>query len=520
MNHFEEDLGASVSATASFSAADVGARVARRRRHRRVVTVLGAALALAVVAGSAYVALSGDDGPDLEAVDDPPTTGSTLPDQPGELRPVAEDPVGADGATGALTDLHVETTDTFGFVECDSLGEPGPPDDARAAELEAVIESLRGAGLHDQPFVVSSGGPQSIWGVPSIGLSSRYEPSLRWIADRVDAGDVCVEFPQFGLRNLPPELAEVSLDAGGTADGVVAVVAVGCEPKGEWVAPFIRDRDGSVEVGIAIGRGQLVFTDDCPVPTVHMFDVSGEAPVSVADRPGTLEFPDGAVAPGDTAAFTFDPVNVVSGTTIGDDLIAQHVDDPTVQFQVSDLFGGSPVAGAVGEVATDQWPVTGAGRISVPDGVPAGTYHVRLIASPELNGVLEVGGEAGAGGDAASSMPDSGWFVPDLDGDGERDVVDGRNGQVLLVSSDGVTPLVDPGGVAISVPIEGDEVFTCDSSASSIYVEWDDEIGDELARRGMLLDVADGVASWLPSTSFFHTDWELPAVGRGCEPFA
>ncbi|MEZ5246756.1 MAG: hypothetical protein R2707_16795 [Acidimicrobiales bacterium] len=518
MNDFDDRIASSVAATASFDAADVADRVARRRRRRRAVGAAAVAL-VAVIGVGAAVALTGDDEPDVEAVDDPPSTTSSVPDAPVELVPAVEDPVGADGVTATMSDFHVETTETFGFVECGVNGEPGPPTGERAAELEAVIENLRDAGLHDQPFVGSSGGPQSIWGVPSVGLSSRYEPTLRWLADRVDPADVCLEFPAFGLRNLPPELAEVEVEL---VDGRVVVRAVGCEPKGEWVEPFIRQDDDTAALGIAVGRGQTEFTDDCPAPTTYEFDAAGAGDPEIAAEPGTLFFDD-PVGIGTTADFTFDPVNVASESTMGDDVIFQHADDPTVQFQVSDVFSTTPVAGTVGEVATDQWPVTGAGTIVVPEGVPAGTYFARLVANPELNGTLEVTGPVDEGdGDGESSMgPEWGWLIPDLDGDGADDVVDGRNGQVFLTFLDGVAPLEDPRGDLVSVPVDGDHVFTCNPDGD-LYDQWDAPIDDErFSRRLTALRVVDAVAEWVPSPSFVFEIGEapLPPRGQGCETF-
>lgn len=512
MNDFDERLTSSVAATASFDAADVARRVARRRRRRAVGA---AAVALVAVVGvGAAIALTGDDGPDVQAVDDPPTTTSAAPDVPAVLVPVPEDPVGADGVTGTMSDLHVETTDTFGFVECGTDGEPGPPTGERAAELEAVIEDLRATGLHDQPFVGSSGGAQSIWGVPSVGISSRYEPTLQWLADRVDAADVCIEFPEFGLRNLPPELAEVEVESG---DGRVIVRAIGCEPKGEWVAPFIGGRtEGPLELGIATGRGLLVVEEDCPAPVSYEAEVSDERAPVAATEPGTLFF-DSPVGVGTTAEFTFDPVNVASESTMGDDVIFQSADDPTVQFQVSDVFSDDPVAGAVGEVATDQWPIAGGGAVVVPESVPAGTYFVRFIANPELNGTLEVTGPVGDGVEGASG-PDWGWLVPDLDGDGADDVVDGATGQLRLTT---LGVLSDGAGGPVTVPIDGDHVFTCNPDGD-LYEQWDAPIDDErFSRRLAALRVVDGVGEWVPSPSFFFAVGEaaLPPRGQGCEPF-
>ncbi len=519
MNDFDDRLASSVAAAASFDVADVADRVARRRRRRRAVGA--AAMGLVAVAGvGAAVVWLGDDGPDVAAVDDSPTTTAAVsddPDAPAELVAVAEDPVGADGATGAMSDFHVETPDTFGFVECGANGEPGPPTGERAAELEAVIEDLRDAGLHDQPFIGSSGGPGSIWGVPSVGLSSRYEPTLRWLADRVDPDDVCLEFPAFGLRNLPPELAEVDVES---VDGRVVVRAVGCEPKGEWVAPFIRQEDDTVALGIAVGQGQTEFTDDCPAPTTYEFTVAGAGGPGIAAEPGTLYFA-GPVGVGTTAELTFDPVNAASGATMGDDLIVQLADDPTVQFQVSDVFSDGPVAGAVGEVATDQWPVTGTGTLLVPEGVPAGTYFVRFIANPELNGTLEVTGPVGDGGDGLEgTAPDWGWTVPDLDGDGVEEQVDGVTGQLRLTALGGEV-LVDPFGAAVTVPVDGDHVFTCNPDGR-LFEQWDAPIDQErFSRRLAELRVVSGSGEWVPSPSFVFGAGQapLPPRGQGCEPF-
>ena len=516
MNDFDERLTSSVAATASFGAADVARRVARRRRRRRAVGAAAVAL-VAVVGVGTPVALTGDDGPDVQAVDDPPSTTSAAPDVPAVLVPVPEDPFGADGVTGTMSDLHVETTETFGFVECGTDGEPGPPTGERAAELEAVIEDLRATGLHDQPFVGSSGGAQSIWGVPSVGLSSRYQPTLQWLADRVDAADVCLEVPEFGVRNRPPALAPVSVAA--SFNGVT-VTAEGCEPKGEWIEPFIRRIGERAELGIAVGQGAQEAIENCPVPTTYSFPVTGEAAPTIATEPGTLFF-DSPVGVGTTAEFTFDPVNVASESTMGDDVIFQHADDPAVQFQVSDVFSDDPVAGAVGELATDRWPVTGTGTLVVPESVPAGTYFVRFIANPELNGTVEVTGPVGGGdgGGGESSMdPDWGWLVPDLDGDGADDVVDGATGQLRLTT---LGVLSDGAGRPVTVPIDGDHVFTCNPDGD-LYEQWDAPIDDErFSRRLTVLRVVDAVAEWVPSPSFVFEIGEaaLPPRGQGCETF-
>ena len=514
MNDFDERLTSSVAATASFDAADVARRVARRRRRRRAIGAAAVAL-VAVVGVGAAVALTGDDGPDVQAVDDPPTTTSAAPDVPAVLVPVPEDPVGADGVTGTMSDLHVETTETFGFVECGADGEPGPPTGERATELEALIDDLRDAGLHDQPFVVSSGGPQSIWGVPTVGLSSRYQPTLQWLADRVDAADVCLEVPEFGVRNRPPALAPVAVSVAASFNGVT-VTAEGCQPKGEWIEPFIRRIGERAELGIAVGQGAQEAIENCPVPTTYSFPVTGEAAPTIATEPGTLFF-DGPVGVGITADFTFDPVNVASESTMGDDVIAQLATDPTVQFQVSDVFSDDPLAGAVGEVATDQWPITGRGTVVVPESVPAGTYFVRFVANPELNGTLEVTGPADERGES-SMGPDWGWLVPDLDGDAIDDVVDGATGQLRLTT---LGVLSDGAGGPVTVPMDGDHVFTCNPDGD-LYEQWDAPIDDErFSRRLAALRVVDGVGEWGPSPSFVFEAGEapLPPRGQGCEPF-
>jgi len=398
MSELERRLRGAVATTVSFDAGDVARLVARRRRTRRTIGGVAASLVVLVGVGAALTLSGAEDDPDLEAVDDSPTTTASIAPEPVVAE---EDPEGPDGNVGAMSDLHVETTDQFGFSACGAV-ELTLPTDARAAELEAVIEELRDGGLHEQRFVVSSAGPQSDGRVPSIGLSSNYEPTLQWIADRADPADVCVDFAEFGIRNLPPELAAVLI---APVDSGFTVVADGCSPKGEWVQPFVRRGEDLAELGIAIGRGQVNFLDDCELPTVHTFEEAGSLIGTLATTPGTIEFL------GDSLEFRFDPVNAAS-PTIGDDLVAQHVDDPTVQFQVSDIFSDSPVAGLVGPVATDQWPVTGSGSIVLPDDVPAGTYSVHLIDAPELNGLLEVGAV-----DGVVSLPVTGVVAPGVQSD-------------------------------------------------------------------------------------------------------
>jgi len=511
MNEIDDQLRGAVAARAGFEADDVARLVTRRRRARRVVG--GAAASFIVVGVAATVLLSGgDDEPDLEAVDDPTTT-TTAPAEP---TPTEEDPFGPDGVEGAMSDLHVETPDRFGFIECGADGEPGPPTGDRAAELEAAIEALRDGGLHDQPFAVSSGGPQSIYGVPSIGLSSNYEPTLEWIAERVDPADVCVEFAEFGIRNLPPALAEVVVAADAAA-GEVTVTAVGCAPKGEWVAPFRQLGDGT-RLGIAVGRGQSNFVDDCPGPTTYVFDsVTKDVPMP-ATEPGTLDFAD-TVAAGGSIGFSFDPVNVAAArVTTGDDLIAQLLSDPTVQFQVSDVFSAAPLAGPVGEVAEDQWPIEGSGTIAVPLGLPAGTYSVRFVDTPELNGLLEIDA-AGCG--QPDDGPDQGWVLPDRNGDCVAEVADSLDG-VIYVSNDGsYERLLDADGLAVTVPTSGDASFACDNDWG-IVIRYIDESGNGMVAPSDFDDlvIIGGVGAWIPSVADVLEEFPLPANGSGCIGFA
>jgi hypothetical protein len=112
-------------------------------------------------------------------------------------------------------------------------------------------------------------------------------------------------------------------------------------------------------------------------------------PVVTATAPATMEF--AAVGRGRESLLSFDPANIAGdASTMGDDLLAQKVDDASIQFQVSDMFGEVQIASSPRPVFADQWPITGGGRIGVPADVPVGTYQVHFIHHPEINGILTV----------------------------------------------------------------------------------------------------------------------------------
>ncbi|MEZ5167523.1 MAG: hypothetical protein R2695_13910 [Acidimicrobiales bacterium] len=222
-------------------------------------------------------------------------------------------------------------------------------------------------------------------------LSRRYGPAVelwpRWSA----AQPFCVDLPPIGVYNETPDLDAITVTA--TDERPYGSTSRPGVPKAVWTATVVRDLPDRVEVAVLLGRsGNVFFEDDCALdsPVIDLPTPLAARPVVAATDPATIEFQP-AVSGGPITAFSFDSWNVADGAaTIGDDLIAQSVDDLTVQFQVSDVFGNAPIASEPRAVLTDQWPVVGQGRLVVLAGTPAGTYQVHLVDHPELNGRLEV----------------------------------------------------------------------------------------------------------------------------------
>lgn len=402
MNEIEDRLSGAVRAEAGFSADAIAGRVAERRRRRLMATGVAAVVVIAGI-GVGVAALSGDDEANLDVTgnedrDDGGDGDGTDPgpdpiddSQPPEV--VLEDPVGADGTTGATSTAHLIADSPF--PECASLGSPGPATGDEFARQEGLWRAFSDDFTSsDWPFVSGFGSPESIWGRPSVFLTRPDADTFERLLDYYAPDSLCVELPPAAeVPPVPVDIPWVLVGAPAAGDTVVRVVEdVDCAVKATRVDPWVHETDDRIEIGVqAWSEPGSAFNDDCPPPTEHVIELAaplGDRVVAPAEaRPLTVE---GPVEADGTAAFSIAAGNLAGLETTGDDLFARRVDDPSVRFQVSDIFGDRPVAGAPRAVALDQWPATGAGTIAVPAGVPAGTYTIQFLDHPHLNGTLTV----------------------------------------------------------------------------------------------------------------------------------
>lgn len=424
MNEIEDRLTAAVRAEAGFGVDDVGARVIRRRRRRRVVSGI-AAVVVVVGIGVGIAALSGDDGPDLDVAGDDGGddggdggTGGDGGDGPGAdsapVDEVLEDPIGADGTAGATTTDHLVAESPF--PRCDDIARDGPAEGERYVAQTAMWEAFRAQfSPAEWPYVTGFGGPESIWGMPSVDLTRPDRDTFDRLLEFFDPGEMCVGLPPEGA--VPPVPVDVpwELVSVGDDDTTVTVVELtDCAMKAGHIETWVLDHDDRVEVGIqAWSEANVAFPENCPPPAEYTVElptpVAGRPVVVATTRPLEIDDP---VAAGATTTFTVAEHNRAGIDVIGDDMLARLVDDPTVRFQVSDVFGDVPLAGRPRAVVRDQHPMTGSGTIRVPADVPTGTYTIQFLDRPELNGTLEVVPAASGGGDEVADSP-SGVLVAD-----------------------------------------------------------------------------------------------------------
>ncbi|MDW3220253.1 MAG: hypothetical protein R8F63_16710 [Acidimicrobiales bacterium] len=405
MNEIEDRLAAAVRAEAGFGADDVGARVIRRRRRRRAGTAL-AAVAIVAGVGVGLTALAGDDAPDLDVAgddggDDDGDDGTSDGGDGGEPDPiddtvsvdeVLEDPVGADGSTGVTSTDHLVAESPFPL--CETVPRDGPAEGERYAAQEAMWQAFSEQfSPAEWPYVTGFGSPESIWGMPSVDLTRPDKDTFDRLLEFFDPGEMCVGLPSAGA--VPPVPVDVpwELVSVGADDATVTVVELtNCATKAQHVDTWVHEYDDRVEIGIqAWSEANAGFNDDCPPPAEYTVELpsplAGRDLVIATERHLQV---DGPVAAGSTTTFAVSDTNRAGIDLIGDDLLARLVDDPTVRFQVSDVFA-DPIAGRPRAVAQDQHPMTGdAGTIRVPADVPAGTYTIQFLDHPELNGRLVV----------------------------------------------------------------------------------------------------------------------------------
>ncbi len=145
------------------------------------------------------------------------------------------------------------------YAECHEVAENGPPESDEMIRLQRLRAELEAEGLFDQPFVGSSGGPESVWGILSIGLRRRYQPTIDWLASRVDVADVCLELPPVGYYRRPFEAAvwEVGPDPDRQDREIPLSVnsangGCGYNPAGRILDPIVVYGETTIEVTIPL----------------------------------------------------------------------------------------------------------------------------------------------------------------------------------------------------------------------------------------------------------------------------
>jgi len=145
------------------------------------------------------------------------------------------------------------------FPECSTLEHVGPPTGDRLSELTALRQDLESA-FGNIEYVNSMGGPQSVYGVISVGLSHRYQPSIDWLAELAGPEDLCLELPPVGYYDQEPELVPWLFVEDGQdfddfdGDRFVAILDMRCgliDPT-RLLEPIVEFRDDVVLVGIPI----------------------------------------------------------------------------------------------------------------------------------------------------------------------------------------------------------------------------------------------------------------------------
>jgi len=174
----------------------------------------------------------------------PPET--TVPGQPRITRPSPPPPV-------------IPEATNIPFPECSTLERGGPPTGDRLSELTALRQNLESA-FGSIEYVNSLAGLESTYGVISVGLSHRYQPSIDWLAELAGPEDLCLALPPVGYYDQEPELVPWVFVGDGQdfddfdGDRFVAMLDVRCGliDKTRLLEPIVEFRDDVVLVGIPI----------------------------------------------------------------------------------------------------------------------------------------------------------------------------------------------------------------------------------------------------------------------------
>ncbi len=174
---------------------------------------------------------------------------------------------------------YVEEATQIPFPECSTLGRPGPPEGERLTELRQVrrqLEGILGERLDTDGVVrvTSIGGPQSIYGVISVGVSHRHQPTIDWLAERAGPDDLCLELPPVGYYDTPPHLYPWEFADPTDADNpdlgrFIARLDIECGliDKGRLLEPRIDYQDDAIFVAIPVRQPTFGPTlSPCPFP--------------------------------------------------------------------------------------------------------------------------------------------------------------------------------------------------------------------------------------------------------------
>ncbi len=147
------------------------------------------------------------------------------------------------------------------FAECDTLPEPGEPEFSR---LQEIRDDLSAAGMFEQHSIDGISGPGSTQGILNVRMRRRFQPSIDWLADRVDTADLCLSLPPVGYYDWPFEYAvwEIDPQAPPIADDQRDIPlliesleqACGSHPDGRVLEPVITYEPDTITVTIPLNH--------------------------------------------------------------------------------------------------------------------------------------------------------------------------------------------------------------------------------------------------------------------------
>ena len=293
---------------------------------------------------------------------------------------------------------HVEATDLV-FPDCPATLDPAATTPQRSAELEALRIRLNADGLTDATMFYS--GSSINGGRLQVGLYRRYQPTIDFLTERAGPDDICFFLlPPVGAFTAPPGALEWTVDEStvdGPDDTVLTVVnAAQCGVIYEelLLPPQVVESDARIEIAVPLLPRFGPSILPCPEP--DRFEITLSSPVGDRETvplvgPTVRSSPYPVLPPvGTPFTVAFDPAGLGGETTMGDDVMLQSVDDPSVQIQIGGVFADSPTTGAPAPIVTDRWDATGEASLVIPNDTPPGDYTFVFIEHPQFWGTLTV----------------------------------------------------------------------------------------------------------------------------------